>query len=102
MWQAPQAKKTRSGNDHRRNGSCLMPGPRTYILTSPLNASRKRAGCAPSLRLDAGELHDLAPLLGFVGDESREIRGRSDERRSIEIGKARFHCGLSEAGVDLA
>src|SRR5689334_8030986 len=57
---------------------------------------------AQSLRLDAGELHDLAPLLSFGGDELRKIRGRSHQRGSIEIGKPRLHRGLREAGVDLA
>ena len=34
-----------------------------------------RLGLIGSVRLDAGELHHLCPLLGFVGDELAEIEG---------------------------
>jgi hypothetical protein len=33
-----------------------------------------------SFRFDACELHHLAPLLGFVGDEFAEVCGRASER----------------------
>jgi S-(hydroxymethyl)glutathione dehydrogenase / alcohol dehydrogenase len=41
---------------------------------------------AVSLRLDAGELDHLGPLLGFVGDELAEVGRRSRQRRAAEDG----------------
>src|SRR5215510_13546540 len=56
---------------------------------------------APSLRLDVGRPDYLGPLVGFGGDEFAEIGGRSRQRRTTQIDKARFHLGIGEAGVDL-
>src|SRR5262245_44165334 len=36
MWQAPQAKNTRSGRDQRRTGSCFTPGSTIYIAIDPV------------------------------------------------------------------
>src|SRR5262249_58742931 len=55
----------------------------------------------PSLRLDAGKLHDLAPFLGFVGDELAEIGGRAGKRGSAQIGEPRLNFGIAEARIDL-
>src|SRR5262249_57537756 len=54
-----------------------------------------------SLRLDVGEPHHLAPLLGFLGDEFAEIGGRAHEHRTAEVGKARLQLGIDKARVDL-
>jgi hypothetical protein len=43
-----------------------------------------------SLRLDAGKLDDLAPFLGFIGDQFPEIGRRTRKQRCAEIGKPRF------------
>ena len=44
---------------------------------------------AVSLRLDAGELDHLAPLLGFLGDQLAEVGGRARKHRAAKIGKPR-------------
>src|SRR5262245_30213184 len=54
-----------------------------------------------SLRLDAGELDHLGPLLSFVRDQLTEIGGREREHLATEIGKPRLDFGISEAGIDL-
>src|SRR5262249_3099690 len=38
--------------------------------------------CSGLLRLDACELHHLAPLLGFIDDELSKVRGRTGEHRN--------------------
>src|SRR5262249_47449581 len=43
---------------------------------------------------------DVAPLLGFVGDEFAEISGRADKRPASKVGKPRLHLGIGEASVD--
>src|SRR5262245_66534050 len=54
-----------------------------------------------SLRLDACELHHLAPLLGFLGDELGEVGGREREYLASEIGQPRLDCGVGVAGIGL-
>src|SRR5262249_46945305 len=53
-----------------------------------------------SLRLDARELHNLAPLLGFVGNELAEIGRRAWEYRAAKVGKPRNHLGIGESHVN--
>ena len=43
-----------------------------------------------SVELDARELHHLAPLLGFVGDELAEVGGRAHKHHTAQVGEARF------------
>src|SRR5262245_36263337 len=45
----------------------------------------------PSVRLDAGEPHHLAPLLGFLDDQLVEVSGRTRKHRATEVCKPRFH-----------
>src|SRR5262249_50549452 len=54
-----------------------------------------------SVRLDAGEPHHLAPLLGFLRDQLAEVSGRTRKHRAAEVSEPRFHVGIGEASVDL-
>jgi hypothetical protein len=44
---------------------------------------------------------DLAPLLGFVGDELAEIGRRARKHRAAPVSQPRFDLRISEAGIDL-
>src|SRR5262249_55833136 len=46
-------------------------------------------------------LHHLAPLLGFLGDQLAEVSGRTRKHRAAEVSEPRFHVGIGEASVDL-
>ena len=59
------------------------------------------AGQPGSVRLDAGELHHLAPLLNLIRDELAEIGWRAHNRNSSQVGEPNFHLGIGESGVDL-
>src|SRR5215831_4914450 len=54
-----------------------------------------------SLRLDAGELDHLGPLLGFFDDELPKFSGRADNRCASQVGQPRLDFGIGEARVDL-
>jgi hypothetical protein len=54
-----------------------------------------------SLRLDARELDDLAPLLGFFGHELAEVGWRARKHGAPEIGDPPFRLGVAENGIDL-
>ena len=41
-----------------------------------------------SLRLSAGRLDHLAPLLGFFGDELTEVGGRAPKRHAAHLSKS--------------
>ena len=47
-------------------------------------------GLTASLCFDAGELHHLAPFLGFVGNELAKIGGRARQRDAAEVVKPRL------------
>src|SRR5215813_11337647 len=49
-----------------------------------------------SVRLDAGELDHLAPLLRFVGYELSKIGRRAWKRGGAQVGKPRLHLGIGE------
>src|SRR5262249_17439798 len=55
---------------------------------------------AGSLRLDAGQLDHLAPLLGVVGDELTELGRRARKHRAAEVDKACFQPGIGGARID--
>src|SRR5262245_30662315 len=55
---------------------------------------------AKSLRLDAGELHDLRPFLGFLSDELGKVGGRAPKRHAAQLGKSCLQLRIGEAGVD--
>ena len=44
-----------------------------------------RCGKRRSIGLHAGELHHLAPFLGFFGQELAEISGRADKWRPVKV-----------------
>src|SRR5205807_9570817 len=54
-----------------------------------------------SVRLDTRELHHLAPLLDFIGDELAKIGGRARKHRAAQVGKPCLKLGIGEGGVDL-
>src|SRR5215813_5535479 len=54
-----------------------------------------------SVRLDVEGPDDVAPLLGFVGDEPAKVCGRDDKRRASKVVKPCLHLGSGEARVDL-
>jgi hypothetical protein len=54
-----------------------------------------------SLRLDVEGPDDVAPLLGFVGDEFAKVSGREREHVATQVGKPRLDLGIGEASVDL-
>jgi len=56
---------------------------------------------AASLRLDVEGPDDVAPLLGFLGDELAKVGGRTRKHGAVEIGKPRLDLGIGEAGIDL-
>src|SRR5262245_22326607 len=68
---------------------------------SPNGALWNIRPAAVSLRLDAGELDHLAPLLGLVDNQLAELGRRSRQRRAAEVGEARPHLGVGERRVDL-
>ena len=69
-------------------------------------AAVRRTGvmeCRPKfglLRLDVGRPDDLAPFLGFIGDELAEVGGRERERDAAQVGEPRFDLGIGKRCVD--
>src|SRR6476620_5906419 len=53
------------------------------------------------LRLDARELNQLGPLLGFVGDELSEVGGRTRKHVTSKVGEAALYRGIGESAIDL-
>src|SRR5262249_5551844 len=58
-------------------------------------------GEIPLLNSDIGCPDDLAPLLGFGGDELPEISGRARKRRRTQIGEPRFYLGFGKDNIYL-
>src|SRR5262249_36204680 len=54
-----------------------------------------------SVRLDAHELHHLAPFLGLFSNELAEVGGRTAERNSTQIAQSRFDLGIGKRRIDL-
>src|SRR5262245_7779878 len=54
-----------------------------------------------SVRLDAGELDHLAPLLRFVGYELSKVGRRAWKGGGAQLGKPRLHLGIGEGRIDL-
>src|SRR5262245_33545286 len=70
-------------------------------LVAAIRVTVRLWNIARSLRLDAGELDYLAPLLGFLRDQLAEVGGRARQRRTPHVGKARLERGVAKRGVDL-
>src|SRR5262249_55741238 len=56
---------------------------------------------AALIRLGAGELHHLGPLLSFGGDEGAEIAGRAAAPTDAQFGKPRFDFGIAQRVINL-
>ena len=69
MWHAPDAKNTRSGRAHRRTGSSLVPGRRTYISSIlPNLTDNSRCRLAQNVRARTGSQR-TPELVGWVSAE---------------------------------
>src|SRR5262245_8313172 len=80
---------------------CKEPEPRISKLISnkyPVGAPVP----ARSLRLDAGELHHLGPLLGFRRHEVAEVGGRPEKWHGAEVGETFLEGRIGESRLDLA
>src|SRR5262245_47914996 len=55
-----------------------------------------------SFRLDVGRSDDLAPFLGFLGEELAEIRGRHRQRHSAEVGQPGLYPWFRKGRVDFS
>jgi len=73
----------------------------TSITSSAAIRETGRYGISDSLRLDAGELDHLGPLLGFGRDEICELGGRTGEYRRAQIGDTCSYFRVRESRVDL-
>src|SRR3974390_256542 len=62
-----------------------------------LNGSYERPG---SFRLDVREIYHLRPLLGIIGNELTEVRGRTHKDRRAQVSKPRLHLRLCKSRVD--
>src|SRR5262245_29660215 len=101
----PSRAKVRKGNDTT---------PRACSLHGATGSGRRdravrgtvrlwNVGTYPgSLRLDAGELDHLGPLLGFVSDELSEFGRRHRHRHAPKVGEPRLKLGVGEDGIDLS
>src|SRR5262249_45614700 len=56
---------------------------------------------AGSLPFYSNELHQLAPLLGFICDELAEVSSRARKGRTAQLGKPRLNLGIGKARIDL-
>src|SRR5215831_5881172 len=62
---------------------------------------RRGSFTVPSLfRFDVGRPDDLAPLLGFFGDEPAKIAGRAGKRSAAEISEPSFQFGIGQRSID--
>ena len=59
-------------------------------------------GISGSLRLDASGLDHLTPLLGFIGKELAEFRGRHRQRHGAEVGQSSLYPWIRKRSVDLS
>src|SRR5260370_16381358 len=75
--------------------------PPSHLITSSAYASRAARRVPRLLRRDVGDPYDLAPLLGFSGDEGSELLGIERHRHRAKIGEPRLDCRLREHGADL-
>src|SRR5262245_57317207 len=86
-----------------------MPADLPTLQRSPMPRQRLSStgiteyliGTAISVRFDAHELHHLAPLLRFVGDELAEVGRGAGKHRAAQLRKSRLHLGIVESRVDL-
>src|SRR2546425_7460609 len=84
------------------------PIPRALTNTeygSPPSRGRRRPRAdhpeTVSVRLGAGKLDHLGPLLGFLGDEPAEVGGRAGKHDAARVGETRLHLGIGKGRVVL-
>src|SRR5262249_46884963 len=84
----------------------IMPADLPTLQRSPMPRQRlsstgvTECGLA-SVRLRAGELHHLGPLLSFLGNQLFKVDGRTPNYYAAQIGNAFSKLGISEARIDL-
>jgi hypothetical protein len=93
LWPEPEATLGAGGVRCLGSTCRRSVGPDPPLVT---HSGRRRLIC-----LDAGEPDHLSPFIGFVSDELTEVGWRSSEHHAAQIGKAHFHLGIGEGGVDL-
>src|SRR5262245_29008124 len=100
LWQ-PLDHKT--GRFHPAT-AVLSPHPLSPALPRQRFSATKRYGTSwpQSLRLDAGGLDHLGPLLGFLGDELSELDWCHRQRHTADFGQARYHFGITQHGIHFA
>src|SRR5215813_10910402 len=89
----PQAAGADIGGQSQKCLLADISAPR-FAIRDLWNVAAETTG---SICLDACELHHLAPLLGFVGDEPAEVSGRHRHRHATQIGEPCFDRGIGEA-----
>src|SRR5215471_12101346 len=111
---SPPGKKAPTERGRMRKCYTSFAGPFTaapQISRPPADASMRAAGaCWPagassadySIQLGAGEGHDPAPLLSFIGQESSEIERGSGKWAPSQISEARLQNRVRQAKVDLS
>ena len=76
---------------HNEAARCLLPERQRVTLVAPDDVEQARIrgtkrygilGTAALVRLNAGELDHLGPLLGFVGDQLSKVGGRARKHRT--------------------
>src|SRR4051794_39542994 len=80
----------------------------THALTRSASRTRplphageaREEGAAASVQLHAGELDDLAPLFGLVGDHLAEVLRGAGDRGAAEIGELLQHLRVLQRVVD--
>src|SRR5262249_21913542 len=82
---SPRLVSTQLGTRHSRNETLWNISP----------------GSSGSLRLDAGGLDHLAPLVDFVGDQRSKVGGRARKRRAAQVEQPGPQLGIGEARIDL-
>ena len=92
-WAAATLRSIRS---FRRRGA----GTRDFRVTGGYGISDPPE-FTESIRPSAGKLDDLAPLLGFFGDELPELSWRATSTARAKLDDPCLYLGVSEAGVDL-
>src|ERR1700722_18741056 len=94
-------KRSIGSGDHagtlfvRFYGSQVRQFERTKNILAPCCRKARRA----SLRLDAGELDDLAEFFGFDGNHLRKIRRSHGNRHSAEISEPLLDLLISERPI---
>src|SRR5262245_29976228 len=83
----------------RRFMFALIRAPRSTPIreTEHYGTCRRRAA---SFRLDAGELDDLGPFLGFFGNEFGEVGSRTAKHSTAQIGNSLLHFGIDQGFID--